>query len=138
MSNGNRYFDFKELHICILKILYYSLAIMSNFIFNFWYGRVPLWKAYWLIGELINSLVIILIYNIEIRLLNNIGLYKQLPFLNFTSFSLISKFSLFFWTILITVGIWRSAEAYQGKFIWVVLTLILLSYRIFTLKILFY
>ena len=138
MSNGNRYFDFKELHICILKILYYSLAIMSNFIFNFWYGRISLWKAYWLIGELINSLVIILIYNIEIRLLNNIGLYKQLPFLNFTSFSLISKFTLFFWTIFITVGIWRSAEAYKGKFIWIVLTLILLSYRIFTLRILFY
>ncbi len=111
---------------------------MSKFIFNFWYGRVPLWKAYWLIGELINSLVIILIYNIEIRILNNIGLYKQLPFLNFTCFSLISKFSLFFWTIFITVGIWRSAESYQGKFIWVVLTLILLSYRVFTLRILFY
>ena len=111
---------------------------MSNFIFNFWYGRISLWKAYWLIGELINSLVIILIYNIEIRLFNNIGLYKQLPFLNFTSFSLISKFTLFFWTIFITVGIWRSAEAYKGKFIWIVLTLILLSYRIFTLRILFY
>jgi len=111
---------------------------MSNFIFNFWYGRISLWKAYWLIGELINSLVIILIYNIEIKLLNNIGLYKQLPFLNFTSFSLISKFTLFFWTIFITVGIWRSAEAYKGKFIWIVLTLILLSYRIFTLRILFY
>ena len=138
MSNRNKYFDFKELHICILKILYYSLTIMSNFIFNFWYGRISLWKAYWLIGELINSLVIILIYNIEIRLLNNIGLYKQLPFLNFTSFNLISKFSLFFWTIFITVGIWRSAEAYKGKFIWIVLTLILLSYRIFTLRILFY
>ena len=138
MSNVNRYFDFKELHICILKILYYSLTIMSNFIFNFWYGRISLWKAYWLIGELINSLVIILIYNIEIKLLNNIGLYKQLPFLNFTSFSLISKFTLFFWTIFITVGIWRSAEAYKGKFIWIVLTLILLSYRIFTLRILFY
>ena len=138
MSNRNKYFDFKELHICILKILYYSLTIMSNFIFNFWYGRISLWKAYWLIGELINSLVIILIYNIEIRLLNNLGLYKQLPFLNFTSFSLISKFTLFFWTIFITVGIWRSAEAYKGKFIWIMLTLILLSYRIFTLRILFY
>ena len=138
MSNGNRYFDFKELHFCILKILYYSLAIMSKFIFNFWYGRIPLWKAYWLIGELINSLVIILIYNIEIRLLNNLGLYKQLPFLNFTSFSLLSKFTLFFWTIFITVGIWRSAEAYKGKFIWIVLTLILLSYRIFTLRVILY
>ena len=111
---------------------------MSNFIINFWYGRISLWKSYWLIGELINSLVLLLIYNIEIKLLNNIGLYKQLPFLNFTSFSLISKFTLFFWTIFITVGIWRSAEAYKGKFIWIVLTLILLSYRIFTLRILFY
>ena len=111
---------------------------MSNFIINFWYGRITLWKSYWLIGELINSLVILLIYNIEVRFLNNINLYKQLPFLNFTSFSLISKFTLFLWTIFITVGIWRSAEAYKGKFIWVVLTLILLSYRTFTLRVLFY
>ena len=138
MSNGNRYFDFKELNICILKILYYSLVMMSNFIFNFWYGRIPLWKAYWLIGELINSLVIILIYNIEIRLLDNIDLNKQIPFLYFKDFSLISKITLFFWTIFITVGIWRSAEAYKGKFIWIVLTLILLSYRIFTLRVILY
>jgi len=111
---------------------------MSNFIINFWYGRIPLWKSYWLIGELINSLVIIFFYNIEIKLFNNMDLYKQLPFLNFNSFSLISKFTIFLWTIFITVGIWRSAEAYKGKFIWIVLTLILLSYRIFTLRILFY
>ena len=138
MSNGNRYFDFKELHICILRKLYYYFIIMSNFIINFWYGKFTLWKSYWLIGELINSLVLILIYNIEIRLLDNIELYKQIPFLYFNDFSLISKIALFFWTIFITVGIWRSAEAYKGKFIWIVLTLILLSFRIFTLRIILY
>ena len=138
MFNGNRYFDFKEQHICILKILYYSLAIMSSFIFNFWYGRIPLWKSYWLIGELINSLALLLIYNIEIRLLENSDMHNKLLFFNFTNFSLMSKFTIFLWTIFITVGIWRSAEAYKGKFIWIVLTLILLSYRIFTLRILFY
>ena len=138
MSNGNRYFDFKELHICILRKLFYYFIIMSNFIINFWYGRIPLWKSYWLIGELINSLFLLLIYNIEIRLLDNLDLYNKLLLFNFTNFSLISKFTLFFWTIFITIGIWRSAEAYKGKFIWVVLTLILLSYRIFTLRILFY
>ena len=111
---------------------------MSNFIINLWYGKIPLWKSYCLIGELINSLVILLIYNIEIRLLNNIDLYKQLPFLNLTSFSYMSKFSLLIWTIFITVGIWRSAEAYTGKFIWVVLALISLSYRIFTLRIILF
>ena len=111
---------------------------MSNFIINFWYGRIPLWKSYWLIGELINALVLLLIYNIEIRLLDNLDLYNKLLFLNFSNFSLIGKFTLFLWTIFITVGVWRSAESYRGKFIWVVLTLILLSYRIFTLRILFY
>ena len=138
MSNGNRYFDFKELYICILRKLYYSFIIMSNFIINFWYGRIPLWKSYWLIGEFINSLVLLLIYNIEIRLLDNLDLYNKLLFLKFTDFSLISRFTLFLWTIFITVGIWRSAEAYKGKFIWIVLTLILLSYRIFTLRIILY
>ena len=138
MSNGNRYFDFKELHICILRKIFYSSAVMSNFIINFWYGKFTLWKSYWLIGELINSLVLLLIYNIEIRLLDNLDLYNKLLFFNFTNFSLISKFTLFLWTIFITVGIWRSAEAYKGKFIWVVLTLILLSYRTFTLRVLFY
>ena len=138
MSNGNRYFDFKELHICILSKIYYSYINMSNFIINFWYGRITLWKSYWLIGELINSLFLLLIYNIEIRLLDNLDLYDKILFLNFSNFTLISKFTLFLWTIFITVGIWRSAEAYTGKFIWVVLTLILLSYRIFTLRILFY
>ena len=138
MSNGNGFFDYKELHICILRVLYYSLIFMSNFIINFWYGKFTLWKSYWLIGELINSLVLLLIYNIEIRLLDNIDLYKQIPFLYFNDFSLISKITLFFWTIFITVGIWRSAEAYKGKFIWIVLTLILLSYRIFTLRVILY
>ena len=111
---------------------------MSNFIINFWHGRIPLWKSYCVIGELINALVLLLIYNIEIRLLNNLDLYNKLLFLNLTNFSLISKLPIFIWTIFITVGIWRSAEAYKGKFIWIVLTLILLSYRIFTLRILFY
>ena len=104
---------------------------INNFLINFWYGKLPLWKSYWLMGELINGLIILLIYTIEIRLFKNSLLYKQLPFLNFTGFSLISKLAFFAWTIFITVGIWRAAEAYKGKFVWIVITLILLSYRIY-------
>ena len=111
---------------------------MNNFIINFWYGKLPLWKSYWIIGELVNSLIILLIYYIEIRFFKNILLYKQLPFLNFTNFNTISKMTLFAWTVFITVGIWRSAEAYKGKIIWIALTLIFLSYRIFTLRIMLY
>mgnify|MGYP004211953127 CR=1 FL=1 len=128
---------------------------MQYLIINFWYGRIPLWKSYWLIGELINSLVILLILFIEIKLLNKINLYEQLPFFNLASFSIIGKFTLFLWTIFITVGIWRSAEKYKGNFIfnfinkiygtningnffWILITLILLSYRFFTLRLLLY
>jgi len=124
---------------------------MSNFVINFWYGKITLWKSYWLIGELINSLIILIILNIEIRLLNNEEVYEQLPFLNFANFSLVSKIILFLWTIFITIGVWRSAEKYQGNFIfnyinntyktningnflWIILTLIILSYRVFTLR----
>ena len=124
---------------------------MSNFVINFWYGKITLWKSYWLIGELINSLIILIILIIEIRLLNNEEVYEQLPFLNFANFSLVSKIILFLWTIFITIGVWRSAEKYQGNFIfnyinntyktningnflWIILTLIILSYRVFTLR----
>ena len=110
---------------------------MSIYIINFWYGKIPLWKSYWLIGELINSLIIYLIYCFEVKLLNNINLYKQLPFLDFASFSLASKVFLFLWTIFITIGIWRSAELYKGKIIWIILTLIFLSYRTFSLRVIF-
>ena len=111
---------------------------MINFIIDFWYGRIPLWKSYWLIGELINSLILFLIYNIDTKILDNKDLFEQLPFINFTSFSLISKLIIFLWTMFVTVGIWRSAEAYKGKFIWIVLALISLSYRIFSLRIILY
>ena len=111
---------------------------MNNFIINFWYGKLPLWKSYWIVGELINALIILLIYNIEIRFFKNILLYKQLPFLNFANFNIMSKIAIFAWTVFITVGILRSAEAYNRIMIWIVLTLIFLSYRIFTLRIMLY
>ena len=111
---------------------------MNNFLNNFWLGKVSLWKSYWIIGELINSLVILLIYNVEIRFFRNMALHEGLPFLNFSNLSIISKITFFIWSIFITVGIWRSAEAYKGRIIWIILTLIVLSYRIFSLRILLF
>ena len=110
---------------------------MNNLIINFWYGKITLWKSYWLVGELINALIFLLFFNIELRYYNNNEIINQLPFINISNFHLISKVILFMWTIFITVGIWRSAESYKGNVIWIALTLIFLSYRIFTLRILF-
>ena len=111
---------------------------MKSLLYNFWFGKITLWKSYWIVGELINALIILLIFNIEINYFNNINIYNQLPFINFDNFHFFNKIILIIWTIYITVGIWRSAEKYKGSFIWVVLTLIFLSYRIFTLRLIFF
>ena len=108
---------------------------IANNLINFWEGKTSLCKSYWIIGELINSLFILLMINIEIRVFKNSYILDNLPFLDFGNLNFITKIFILIWTIFITVGIWRSAEAYKGKFLWIVLTLIVLSYRLFTLRI---
>ena len=126
-----------------------------NMINDFWNGKIKLWKSYWIVGELLNALFIVLIFNIEVRFLNNKTIENFLPFFNFNDFSFFSKILIILWTIFITVGVWRSAENYNGNFIfnfinkifdtkinggffWILLTLILLSLRIFSLRIIFF
>ena len=104
---------------------------------KFWSGRVKLWKSYWLVGELLNALFILTIFNFEIYLFGNDQSSSSLPFLNFSNFTLLSKLSLIIWTIFITIGIWRSAENYKGSIIWIIATFLFLSYRVFTLRLIF-
>ena len=111
---------------------------MNNLIHNFWNGEITLWKSYWIVGELLNALLILLIFKIEISIFNNKFTNNLIPFLNFNNFHFFSKSIIILWAIFITVGIWRSAEKYKGNFIWVALTLIFLSYRIFTLRIILF
>ena len=111
---------------------------MLSIFYSFWYGKVTLWKAYWLVGELLNVVVMLIIFNIEIYIFNNNNFLQLLPFLNFSQFHIFSKLLIFIWSVYITVGIWRSAENYRGKFIWTVLTLLVLSYRIFTIRLVFF
>tara|TARA_Y100000741_G_C18004774_1_gene457632 strand:+ start:165 stop:491 length:327 start_codon:yes stop_codon:yes gene_type:complete len=105
---------------------------------SFWYGNVPLWKSYWLIGELLNALVLFILINLEIYLFQNDYIFVELPYLDFGRFSIISKVIFILWTVYITVGIWRSAEKYKGTIIWIILTLIILCYRIFTLRLIIF
>ena len=111
---------------------------MKKLIHSFWNGEITLWKSYWIVGELLNALLILLIFNLEIKFFHNTVIKNLLPFLNFNDFHFLSKSILLIWTLFITVGIWRSAEKYKGSFIWIALTLIFLSYRVFTLRIIFF
>ena len=109
-----------------------------NVVKDFFEGKVKLWKSYWLVGELLNGIFLLIIFNLEIYFFNSNSSISQIPFLDFSNFTLLSKVTIFLWTIFISIGIWRSAENYKGNFIWIILTLIILSYRIFTMRLIFF
>ena len=111
---------------------------MKKISISFWQGNIDLWRSYWLIGELLNALFILLIFNVEIYIFDNNKFTSSLPFLDSSNFSVISKLLIILWTSFITVGIWRSAENYRGSIIWIVVTFLFLSYRIFTLRLIFF
>ena len=111
---------------------------MENLINRFWKGEITLWRSYWLIGELLNALFILIIFNLEIYIFGNNQFTSSLPFLDFSNFSFISKLILILWTVFISIGIWRSAENYNGSIIWIIATFIFISYRVFTLRLIFF
>ncbi len=105
---------------------------------NFWNGKIKLWKSYWLVGELLNGLVLLIIFNLEIYFFNTNSSVSQIPFLNFSNLTILSKTIIFLWTIFISVGIWRSAENYKGSIIWIILTFIIVAYRCYSLRLIFF
>ena len=111
---------------------------MGKLISRFYRGQITLWRSYWLVGELLNAIFILVIFNIEIYIFNNNQFINSLPFLDFGNFSLLSKFVLVIWTLFLTIGIWRSAENYKGNIIWIIATFIVLSYRIYTLRLIIF
>ena len=120
---------------------------IANKLMMFFQGKIKLWKSFWLIGEIIYPILLfIVIFYVEIKLYNNNQIFLALPLNNinmpiidFYKLHIISKLFYFILTIFITIGIWRSAEKYKGNFIWILSSLIYLSYfRIFTLRLIFY
>ena len=105
---------------------------------DFWNGKIKLWKSYWLVGELLNGLFLLIIFNLEIYFFDKNGLVSQIIFLNFSSLTLLSKIIIFSWTIFISIGIWRSAENYKGSIIWIILTFIIVAYRCYSLRLIFF
>ena len=105
---------------------------------DFFNGNIKLWKSYWLIGELLNGIVLLILFNLEIYFFNSSNLLTQIPFFNFNNLTLFSKIIIFLWTIFISIGIWRSAENYNGNIIWIVLTFLIVAYRCYSLRLIFF
>tara|TARA_B100000900_G_scaffold371008_1_gene349942 strand:- start:458 stop:802 length:345 start_codon:yes stop_codon:yes gene_type:complete len=110
----------------------------ANVVKDFFEGKVKLWKSYWLVGELLNGIFLLIIFNLEIYFFNSNSSVSQIPFLDFSNFTFLSKLTIFLWTIFISIGIWRSAENYKGNIIWIILTFIVIAYRCYTLRLVFF
>ncbi len=110
----------------------------NNLVKEFFEGRIKLWKSYWLVGELLNGICLLIIFNLEIYFFNSSSSVSQIPFLDFSNITLLSKVIIFLWTIFISVGIWRSAENYKGNMIWITITFIIIAYRCYSLRLMFF
>ena len=111
---------------------------MKKLLYKFWKGEITLWKSYWLFGEILNAIFLFLLLNLKIYMFKNTGLFNNVLFFDFRNLTILSKIIIIIWTLFITVGVWRSAEKYKGNIIWVILTLLFLSYRVFTLRLIFF
>ena len=109
---------------------------ISNQLIRFWYGRIKLWKAFWIIGILHALLLNYLIPQIERLIFNKEKIFiivqiqnYQIPVLDFIKVHFISKIIIIISTLFVTIGIWRSAENYNGSFFIILLTLTYLSFN---------
>ena len=109
---------------------------VRNLLVLFWYGKIKLWKAFWVIGILHALLLNYLIPLIEKHIFNkeNIFIIVEIqnfiiPVLDFIKIHFMSKIIIIISTLFITIGIWRSAENYNGSYIIILLTLTYLSFN---------
>ena len=110
--------------------------INSNLITDFFYGKVKLWKSFWLVGFGHSLSLFFFIPIFEKIILKNTEIYSFIEinqeffqFPDFSKLSLLSKLIVILSTLYVTVGIWRSSEKYKGSFFWIVVTFFYLSFN---------
>ena len=110
--------------------------INSNLITDFFYGKVKLWKSFWLVGFGHSLSLFFFVPIFEKIILKNTEIYSFIEinqeffqFPDFSKLSLLSKLIVILSTLYVTVGIWRSSEKYEGSFFWIVLTFFYLSFN---------
>tara|TARA_B110000444_G_C18388255_1_gene388059 strand:- start:145 stop:516 length:372 start_codon:yes stop_codon:yes gene_type:complete len=107
---------------------------MINLFLYFWYGKVKLWKAFWIIGFIHGISINYFSPYLENYLFNNSDIFYfihinnfQYPILDFGKLTFLIKMIIILSTFFVTIGTWRSAEKYGGSFFIILLTLIYLS-----------
>ena len=90
-----------------------------NYIKKFWNGDISLVISYWVIGVILNVIVSFTMGFV-------VTFFLLLLDSSETSINIVLNLFIIAWVIFLTVGIWRSANKYQGKKIWANLTKIIL------------
>ena len=78
---------------------------VMKYLQDFINGDITLWKSYWLVGVLLSLLAGFAIGLIGVMVDNQV----------------VVGVLLIFWTIFISIGIWRSSDKYDGKQVWSIL-----------------
>ena len=111
----------------------------TNIIKDFFEGKIKLWKSFWIAGELIYGFLLLVLLQLDKYLFSELSERSNyLSIFNLNNLSIISKLFLILITIFISIGVWRAAENYKGSIIWIVLTFIIVAYRCYSLRLIFF
>ena len=80
---------------------------LENYIKDFWRGKLKLWHSFWIVGGIGGILIGQIIIFIEKTFFSSSSL-------NLLEFSTRGKILILIWVVFSTIGIWRSAENYNG------------------------
>jgi hypothetical protein len=86
----------------------------ANFILRLWRGDVPLWKTYWIYGSVVGAIlgvsIRLLLYRYYYYYLEDLSTFDRYA-ISYLLFAVIILYSL-----LIFVGVWRSANKYRKSY----------------------
>ena len=107
-----------------------------NIFFKFLNGDIKLWKSFWLIGFLHGFFIMYGLPAIEIFIFQNTDIFNtiivnnfELKIIDYLRITFISKLIFIISIIIVTIGIWKSAEKYKGNLFVIILTLIYLTFN---------
>ena len=112
--------------------------IKFSLIQDFFEGKVKLWKSFWIAGEIIYGLLLLVLLQLDKYLFSELSERSNyISIFNLNNLSLISKLFLILITLFISIGVWRSAENYRGSIFIILFVFIYYGYRVFSLVLLF-
>mgnify|MGYP001302346748 FL=1 len=109
-----------------------------SLILDFFEGKVKLWKSFWIAGELVYGLLLLILLQLDKYFFSDLSERSNyLSIFNLNNLSFLSKLFLILITLFISIGVWRAAENYRGSIFIILFVFIYYGYRVSSLVLLF-